>query len=169
MNVSLNTFTHCLAVISRCLSIISHRNISTASGVTLTLWAWPDVSGSGSEGVWTELGAGAALSTIWCNPSGSGTTRSLSTCDWLRGPAAAQTAPKRQRSSESLKINIYDGGYLSFYKRLGVVVVMQSIVATIIDLSQFWEFYTKVCQRCGSHFILFSHKGPCMLSKCFWF
>ena len=74
----------------------------------------------------------------------------LSTCAWLRGPAAAQP-PKRQ-SSESLKINIYDGGYLSFYKRRGVAVVMQYIVATIIDPSQLLKFNTKVCQKCGSHF-----------------
>ena len=76
--------------------------------------AWPRVSGSGREGVWTELGAGCSVHYLMQPPSRSGGGRSVYLC--LVTLPAALTAPKRHgaQSSESLKINNYDGGYLSF-------------------------------------------------------
>ena len=153
MNVLLPSFTHCLAVISRCLAIViilikifpiwHWPCVSLAWCLRLRSWRCLDWARS-----WGDCSVHYLMQPQWpLAPA----LPALSTCAWLRGPAAAQTRPKRQ-SSESLKINIYDGGYLSFYKRRGVAVVMQYIVATIIDPSQLLKFNTKVCQKCGSHF-----------------
>ena len=120
MNVLLTSFTHSLAVISRCLAIViilikifpiwHWPCVSLAWCLRLRSWRCLDWARS-----WGDCSVHYLMQPQWpLAPA----LPALSTCAWLRGPAAAQTRPKRQ-SSESLKINIYHGGYLSFYKRLG--------------------------------------------------
>ena len=58
---------------------------------------------------------------------------------------AAEAGPKRH---ESLKINIYDWGYLDWLL-LSCNILLQLLI---------YQFYFKVCQRCGSYVTLYKSR-----------
>ena len=162
MNVLLPSFTHCLAVISRCLAIViilikifpiwHWPCVSLAWCLRLRSWRCLDWARS-----WGDCSVHYLMQPQWpLAPA----LPALSTCAWLRGPAAAQTRPKRQ-SSESLKINIYHGGYLSFYKRLGGGCCH----AIIIDHHR--SLIPKCVRNEEIIFNLFLLKSPCC-PRAFW-
>ena len=125
--------------------------------------AWLRVSGSGREGVWTELGAGCSVHYLMQPPA---PLRRWPLCLPVPGyAAAALTAPKRHgaQSSESLKINIYDGGYLSFSTncRTGGWLLSCNLLLQLLIYHRSENFISKCVSDAESYLTLFPRKGTC--------